>query len=293
MKNIAACMLSACIVTVSMPVFTQNEAERAAAPDRPRVSVGASFDYEWWDPVWRRISQVGDMFAYYLLNRSVPFLKIERRSRLYAVDPAPLGGISLDVRFPGGWGLSASAGAGAYRDSSVMVPSVTTNLFAPSEYIKYRIDTMNIRGLLLATYRFAEWGAVSLGPAYRGCILKDRNSSYLSSQSRKETIHDIGMNAGASFDVRLVENLFFRPSASFTYLYGTVTGQSNVSGRDHSQAVGGAAEASLAYFAEKIRLTFSAGFRYSVLHYLEVTNPDYLNRWDHRYGLTESITYTF
>ncbi|MBN2158553.1 MAG: hypothetical protein JW807_04085 [Spirochaetes bacterium] len=295
LRNSFAIIISVCIITAAfLPAFA-DDAEESAAPDmrKTRVSLGVSLDYLWWDPVWRRISQAGDMFFYYLLNRSVPFLKIEKRSRLYDVDPALLAGVDLDVRFPKGWGLSASARAGAYRDSSVMVASVTTNLFSPSEYIRYRIDTVNFGGSLLAAYRFAEWGGVSLGPVYRGCVLRDRTSSYLSSQSRKETIHEVGLRAGASFDVRLVDNLFIRPSASFLYLYGTVTGQSNVSARDHSHAVGGDAEASLAYFVEKIRITFSLGFRCRVLHYLEVTNPDYLNRWDSSYGLTESITYTF
>ena len=50
---------------------------------------------------------------------------------------------------------------------------------------------------------------------------------------------------------------------------------------------------SLAYYVEKIRVTFALGFGCQVLRYLEVTNADYLNRWDSRYGLTESITYSF
>jgi hypothetical protein len=296
-RNITAALGAAFIIIAAAspaPVLA-DDAVKGNAPDynKTSVSLGVSLDYAWWDPVWGRINQAGDMFVYYLINRAVPFLKIEKRSRLYDVDPAPLGGLHCDVVFPNGWGLSAAAGAGTYRDSTVMVASFTTNTLAPSEYVRYRIDTVNFRGSLLATYRIAEWVGLSLGPVYQGCILKDSNSSYLSSQSRKETIHDVGLSAGASFDVRLVENLFLRPSLSFLYLYGTVTGQSNVSARQHSHAVGGDAGASLACFAEKIRVTFSLGFRCRVLYFMEVTNPDYLNRWDSRYGLTESITYTF
>jgi hypothetical protein len=72
-----------------------------------------------------------------------------------------------------------------------------------------------------------------------------------------------------------------------------VTGNPSISSRRHSHALGGAGNMSLAYYIEKIRVTVSLGFSCQVLHYLEVTNPDYLNRRDSRFGLTESITYSF
>ncbi|MBN1496189.1 MAG: hypothetical protein JXA07_05430 [Spirochaetes bacterium] len=265
----------------------------APADKKARVDLGVSIDYAWWNPVWGRMSQVGDMLVYAIVNRSIPFLKIEERSRSYVVRPAPLFGLDCDVRFANGWGLSATVGAGTYRDATVMVASLTTNPFAPSEYRRYRIDTVNFRGALNVTCRVAEWLRLSLGPLYQGYTIREHSSSYLSSQTATETVHNAGFSAGGSFDVRLIENLFFRPSASFLYLYGTVSGNPAVSSRSHSHAVGGAAEASLAYFIEKIRVTLSLGFNCVVLHYLEVTNADYLNRWDSRYGLTESITYTF
>lgn len=284
------------IAIAACPAFgAEGDAESGSgrSEGRARVRLGVSADYAWWQPVWGRVSQVGDMLVYYLVNRGVPYVKIEERSRSYEVGPAPLFGITGDVAFANGWGLSASAGAGSYRNSSVMVASLTTNAFAPSEYVRYRIDTVNFAGALLATYRVAEWGRVSLGPVYQGCVLRERSSSYLSSQTGSEAIHNAGFSAGCSFDVRLVENLFFRPSASFMYLYGTAVGQPALSSRRHSHALGGTADVSLAYYVEKIRVTFSLGFNCQVLRYIEVTNADYLDRWDSRYGLTESVTYTF
>lgn len=290
--NIAASLVIAASA-LPAPGAADDAEAGTSQEDRARVSLGVSLDYAWWNPVWGTVSQTGDMLIYALVNRGGPFIKIEDRSRAYDVRPAPLFGLSCDARIAKGWGLSASAGAGTYRDSSVMVASLTTNPFSPSEYVRYRIDTVNFGGSLLATYRPAEWAMLSFGPVYQGCVLRERNSSYLSTQTGKETIHNAGISAGASFDVRLTGDLFLKPSVSFLYLYGTVTGNPAISSRRHSHALGGAADLSLAYYVEKIRVTFALGFSCQALRYLEVTNADYLNRWDSRYGLTESITYTF
>ncbi len=293
MLNIAAVLLITASALPAPGAADDADAGTAGREDGARVSIGVSLDYAWWNPVWGTVSQAGDMLIYALINRGGPYIKLEDRSRAYEVRPAPLFGISCDARIARGWGLSASAGAGTYRDSSVMVASITTNPFSPSEYMRYRIDTVNFGGSLLATYRPAEWAMLTLGPVYQGCVLRERNSSYLSTQSGKETIHNAGISAGASFDVRLAGDLFLKPSVSFLYLYGTVTGNPAISSRRHSHALGGAANMMLAYFIRKIRVTFALGFSCQALRYLEVTNTDYLNRWDSRYGLTESITYTF
>jgi hypothetical protein len=258
-----------------------------------RISIGVSLDYAWWEPVWRRISQAGDMLAYYLLNRTRPFFKFEPASRAYEVGPALLYGLHCDAELTGRWGLSAGAIVGAYRDASVMVTSLTTNPAAPSEFIKYRMDAVTYDTAVQVLFRCADWLRISFGPVYQGYALKERNSSFLSSASLKEIIHMAGAGAGGSFSLHLVENLYFRPVLSLVACYGTVSGQPAYLHRDHSIAVGGTVTAPLAYYLEKIRVTLTFGFRYQVLYYVKVANSDYVHRWDHRYGLTESITYTF
>ena len=195
MLNLAAALVIAASACPATGAAGERSQDRHAG-DPARVTLGVSLDYAWWDPVWGTVSQAGDMLIYALLNRGGPYIKLEELSRTYDVDPAPLFGISCDARFAKGWGLSASAGAGAYRDSSVMVASLTTNPFAPSEYIRYRVDTVNFGGSLFATYRPAEWAMLSFGPLYQGCVLRERNSSYLSSQTGKETIHNAGIKRG-------------------------------------------------------------------------------------------------
>jgi hypothetical protein len=258
-----------------------------------RISLGVSLDYAWWDPVWGRINQAGDMLVYYLLNRTRPFFKFEHASRAYEVGPALLYGLRCDAELPGRWGLSAGAIVGAYRDASVMVTSLTTNPAAPSEYIKYRMDAVTFDTAVQVLFRCADWLRISFGPVYQGYALRERNSSLLSSASLKEIVHMAGASAGGSFSLHLVENLYFRPVLSLIACYGTVSGQPAYLRRDHSIAVGGTVTAPLAYYLEKIRVTLTFGFRYQALYYVKVTNSDYTNRWDHRYGLTQSITYTF
>jgi hypothetical protein len=267
--------------------------EEAGTAVAERISIGISANYLWWDPVWGRISQAGDMFVYALLNRAGPFYKFEKTSREYRVKPALSGAVRCDVDFIRGWGLSAEVAAGAFRDSSVMVTALTNNPVTPSEYIKYTVDTVNFGGAVLGYYRPAPWARIFLGPAYQGYVLKERNSSYLFSQSMKEETHMIGFDAGGAFIIGLYENLSLRPSLSFLWFYGITTGNSAITHRNRSLSLGGAAVVPLAYSAEKIHTTFTLGFSYRFLYYLNVSNNDYLNRWDHRFGITESITYSF
>ena len=290
--RIIAAAICAVLILAEIARAETNQVDPAGA-ERVRISAGVSLDYAWWDPVWGRINQTGDMFVYFLLNSNIPFLKIEEKSRAYAVKPSLLYGIHAEAEFAKGWGLSAAAAAGTYPDSSVMVTSLTTNTFAPFEYLKYRVDTVNFEGTLLAWYRFADWIKLSFGPVYQGYTLKESNTSFLSSQSYKETIHMAGFSAGGSFDVRLAENFYLKPAASFLYLYGFVSGSSGLSHRSNSNVLGVSSAVSLAYYIEKIRVMLSLGFRYQALYYFQVTNSDYLNCWDHRYGVSESITYTF
>ncbi len=269
------------------------EQSNQAKADKARVSIGVSVDYAWWDPLWRRINQTGDMLVYMLLNRAGPYFKFVSPSREYSVDPALLWGARLDADLPGRWGLSAGLIIGRYTDASVMVTSITTNPFSPSEYVKYRVDSLVFDSQVLAHYRFASWFRLSFGPVYQGYTFKERNSSLLSSLSQKEGMHMVGGRAGGAFTIRLVENLCILPEVSFIALYGYATGHPGYSRRSHPIAVGVTALLPVSYYLEKIRTAISVGFRYQFLHYLEAGNSDYLNRQDHRYGVTESITFSF
>ena len=267
--------------------------EMAVQGSEPRVSAGVSVDYAWWDPVWKRVKQTGDMLVYMLLNRAGPYMKIERPSRDYAVDPALLWGAHVDVDLAKGWGISARLTSGPDFNASVMVTSLTTNPLVPSEYIRYKVDTFTFDSRVLAYYRFAPWFRLVFGPVYQGYVFKEQNSSYLSAASQKETMHMPGLMVGEAFTVRIVENLFMLPDISFQALYGFTTGASMYSKRKHPIAVGIDAVVPFSYYIEKIRVAVSLGFRYQFLHYMQVSNTDYVNSQDHRYGITESITYTF
>jgi hypothetical protein len=260
---------------------------------KARISAGVSVDYAWWSPIWGRVKQTGDMLVYMLLNQAGPFMKIERPSRAYSVDPALLWGAHVDAELMKGWGISAGLIIGPDYNASVMVTSLTTNPFIPAEYIKYKVDSFTFDSQVLAHYRFAPWFRLSFGPAYQGYTFKEQNSSYLSSASQKESMHMIGFKAGGRFTIRLVENLFILPDISFQTLYGFTAGSSSFSQRKHPIAVGVYAVIPFSYYVEKIRVAFSLGFRYQFLHYVQMSNEDYVNRKDHRYGITESITYTF
>jgi hypothetical protein len=260
---------------------------------KARISAGVSVDYALWSPIWGRVKQTGDMLVYMLLNQAGPFMKIERPSRAYSVDPALLWGAHVDAELMKGWGISAGLIIGPDYNASVMVTSLTTNPFIPAEYIKYKVDSFTFDSQVLAHYRFAPWFRLSFGPAYQGYTFKEQNSSYLSSASQKESVHMIGFKAGGRFTIRLVENLFILPDISFQTLYGFTAGSSSFSQRKHPIAVGVYAVIPFSYYVEKIRVAFSLGFRYQFLHYVQMSNEDYVNRKDHRYGITESITYTF
>ena len=253
-------------------------------------NLGISLHYTWWNPVWGKVSQAGDMFFYMLLNQAVPFLKIESPSRVYEVDPAFMGGLHFYTGFEKSWGMSADLVIGGYRDASVMVTALTTNPFDLSEYTKYRIDSITFDSALLAHYRIASWFALSIGPAYQGYTLKEKNTSYLFSFSRSGMMHLFGGKVGADFTVPLVENLSIEPALSFLTLHGIADGGFISSG---SIALGGTASVPFKYYLEKIHITITLGFKYQFLYYMQVGHTDYINRWDHRYGLFESITYTF
>ena len=261
--------------------------------EKARVSASVSVDYAWWNPVWGRMKQTGDMLVYVLLNKAGPFIKIEQSSRIYEVDPALLWGAHVDAELMKGWGISAGLIIGPDYNASVMVTSLTTNPFIPSEYVKYKVDALTFDSRVLAHYRFAPWFRLSFGPAYQGYTIREQNSSYLSSGSQKESMHMIGFKAGGTFTIRLVENLFIIPDLSFQTLYGFTAGASMFSRRKYPIALGLDAVIPFSYYVEKIRVAFSFGFRYQFLHYVQVSNADYVNQQDHRYGITESITYTF
>jgi hypothetical protein len=267
--------------------------EIAVPGSEPRISAAVSVDYAWWNPVWGEMKQTGDMIFYMLLNKAGPFMKIEQPSRIYSVDPALLWGVHVDADLLKGWGISAELIIGPHYNASVMVTSLTTNPFIPSEYVKYEVDAFTFDSHVLAHYRVAPWFRLSFGPVYQGYTLKEENSSYLSSTSQEESVHMIGLQAGGMFTIHLVENLFLLPDISFKTLYGFTAGAPNYSQREHPIAVGVDAVVPFSYYVEKIRLAFSFGFRYQFLYYVQVSNADYVNRQDHRYGFTESITYTF
>jgi hypothetical protein len=267
--------------------------EITARGSEPRVSAGVSVDYAWWDPVWKRVKQTGDMLVYMLLNRAGPFMKIERPSRDYTVDPALMWGAHVDADLAKGWGISAGLIIGPDYNATVMVTSLTTNPLVPSEYIRYRVDAFTFDSRVFAHYRFAPWFRLSFGPAYQGYTFREQNSSYLASASQNESVHMIGFMAGGAFAVRIAENLFILPEVSFRTRYGFTSGASMFSRRRHPVAIGLDAVVPFSYYIEKIRVAISLGFRYQFLHFVQVSNADYVNRQDHRYGITESITYTF
>ncbi len=284
---VCTALILACAVTLRAGEELPKEKKDAG----PKVTLGVGVTYAWWNPVWGRISMAGDMIVFVLLNR---YLKLETPSRTYSVDPCPLASLRLSVDFNPRWFLVARGEVGAFNNAWVGVRSMTTSLSGTFEYSAYMMRLTRYEGSMYAGVRIADYCSFFLGPEYMGYSIREKSSNAYVDNSIREQMNCLGFSAGFAFRAALPSGFSIDPSISGGFLYGFTTGRSgSTSTRYYPWSLGARFMVPVVYYIEKLRLRCQAGFRYQFLYYFRVSNPDYLERWDHVYGPEIAASYSF
>ncbi len=290
MRRVFVILCAALVLSCAVALQAGEESQKDKAGG-PKVELGAGITWAWWNPVWGRISMAGDMLVFTLLNR---YLKMETASRTYTVDPCPLASLRLRVDFNTRWSLVARGEVGAFNNAWVGIRSMTTSLSGAFEYSAYMMRLTRYEGSIYAGVRIADCCSFFIGPEYMGYSIREKSSNAYVDNSVREQIHNLGFSAGIGFRAALPSGFSIDPSISGGFLYGFTTGRSgSVSTRYYPWSLGGRVIVPVVYFIEKLKIRCQVGFRYQFLYYFRVSNPDYLERWDHVYGPEIAASYSF
>lgn len=241
----------------------------------------------------------------------------------------PMAGPSLSVSFADRWSISSVFLAGRFiANSSGHVEKGVTDRMAPylgstetvflltSHYhriiIRYDSDTT----LSCAPHRYVRLFA---GFKYQGYEY-DESMNYFSSNggglrgAGEARFHGFGGGLGFGFSLPLAPGLYaslnlsglcmygiasYDFSQQFVYtLSGYITPIFTQFGNERYWSAGGNSTLSLSYLFERAGVSLSLGFRYQVLYYFWQKSTDsgfldYTGRYDHSYGGTFSIIYSF
>ncbi|MBN2079025.1 MAG: hypothetical protein JW838_08660 [Spirochaetes bacterium] len=275
-------------------------------------SIGATAWYTQWLPAWND----GKLFLPPLLMENMPF-SMPIKTNTFKTDPAFLYGPSLALSINRVSITSVFMYGRLTSLSTGYFPSLPF-LIAASRYHRSieRFDSDSTVG-----YRVHDAVKLFLGFKYQGYRYNEK-LYYLSvtpgmegkfDSKGKATMDSFGPGMGIGFTIPLYNNLFLLNTLSVSFLFGSEKYNINwnvliplddspwsTPGRFSGEkfyTVTGNGGLSLAYYIEKAGLTLAMGFRYQVQYYLQNAGKrkfyDYNHKFDHSYGATLSVVYSF
>lgn len=293
------------------------------------ISVGGNVWYAWWQPAWSD----GKILTNELLPAyaATHFLGID--SKNFSSSGSFLAGPSLSIGFLKRWSISSVFLIGKYvHRSSGFAPylSFIPTAFLPSSILAgfshqtYTRRSMKMESDTTVSCSLHRHVKLFAGFKYQGYAydeeFKELLATDLSTWKSRDEVNQYGGGVGLGGTVPLGANFFLLGSASAIALWGyetttfsahwywgispphAVTLGIPLNGRGRFFSYGCSASLSLAYYIARIGTTVSIGGRYQVLFYRQKYRDIFRNdvamnivkgKYDHFYGVTFSMTYSF
>lgn len=276
-------------------------------------AIGFKCHYAWWDPVWSeslltmplRVSSIQLPGLTQNLDMST------RANFLYN----PAFSITLAER----WSLSGSYiyGEYSYRGSQSLMKFYDPDMMV--YLVRHTLKVKKHDADLLVNYIITPWVKFFWGLKYQGYLMHDDIKDYMGMMSFSQIIpikftdsivfHSIGLGAGFSFAVRLVENFYLLPAVSLIALEGRDYSRSDdifkravnvvffgidtTGNKNYFTLFGGSASLSFAYHIPQAHMTIDAGCRAQFLWYTETPRKNNRQKYDLFYGPYLGVAFSF
>ncbi len=301
--------LATCIVFLFAGIFTE---QVHASVD---LSIGANAWFCWWQPPWEK--QKRNFWKPYPQNTEPRYWPGDYTIGLtpFRSDGKFMYGPAVSVRFLDRWVIAGVFYFGQYYFTNYMnntevlaFPLPSNGNLSRMSFIR-RINKYDAD--LNCSYQVLKYMKVFLGYKFQGYYYKERYRSYNSDGSindvrARDRVISMGPGLGVAFNVHIVSDLYLITNLSGVILWGYEAHWfRNINKgtkqwyppRGYFTAYGGNASLAFAYYIAPANLTVTLGGRYQILYYRQkVGDRSYTafgGNYDHFYGATMSVTYTF
>lgn len=293
------------------------------------ISVGGKVWYAWWQPAWSD----GKMLTNEIVPTIKGVGSMKVNSKNFMPSGSVLAGPSLSIGFLKRWSISSVFLAGKYLHRSSGLAScesiLSSILFPPASfYMDVSQQTYTRRSVKMESdttvscslHRYVKFFAGFKYQGYRyNEEFKEVRTTDASYRELRDEVKQFGGGVGLGGTVPLGANFFLLASASGIALWGfettTFSTEYGISfpspvytlnlvwkGKGRFFSYGCSTSLSLAYYIARIGTTVSIGGRYQVLFYRQKYHDIFRNdvamnivngKYDHFYGVTFSMTYSF